>query len=60
MLRGTCRVDDRMNEQSIIWHTGLGVIIEVNIEVGMVCTGIMEPRRPACFDRTLFDKVQSG
>jgi hypothetical protein len=34
MLRGTCRVDDRVNEESIIWHTGLGVVIEVNIEVG--------------------------
>ena len=38
MLQGTCRVDDRVNEESIIWHTGLGVVIEVNIEVGMVCT----------------------
>jgi hypothetical protein len=34
MLRGTCRVDDRVNEESIIWHTGLDVVIEVNIEVG--------------------------
>jgi hypothetical protein len=27
-----------VNEQSIIWHTGLGVVIDVNIEVGTVCT----------------------
>ena len=33
-LRGTCRVDDGVNEESIIWHTGLDVVIEVNIEVG--------------------------
>jgi hypothetical protein len=27
-------VDDRVNEESIIWHTGLDVVIDVNIEVG--------------------------
>ena len=27
-------MDGRVNEESIIWHTGLDVVIEVNIEVG--------------------------
>jgi hypothetical protein len=34
----TCRVDDRVNEESIIRHTGLDVVIEVIAEVGMVYT----------------------
>lgn len=33
MLGGTCRVNDRVNEESIIWHTGLDVVIEVIIEI---------------------------
>ena len=34
-------MDDRVNEESIIWHTGLDGVIEVNIEVGTVCTGTL-------------------
>jgi hypothetical protein len=58
MLQGTCRVDDRVNEESIIWHTGLGVVIEVNIEVGMVCTRTSWSLQIGLLRSRIFDKVQ--